>query len=117
MGRKKTLPFVGLHLARENNWEFSINMDKYALFLIEIQKGYYESVEYHNDLHGADVAQMAHLILRFGGLGILCDLDWVDTLGLVVGGLCHDFGHDGYNNAFHVNALTDRAIRYNDLAV
>lgn len=31
--------------------------------------------------------------------------------------MCHDFGHDGMNNAYHVNAMSDRAIRYNDIAV
>jgi hypothetical protein len=30
---------------------------------------------------------------------------------------CHDFGHDGFNNGYHVNAITDRAIRYSDQSV
>lgn len=30
---------------------------------------------------------------------------------------CHDFAHDGFNNAYHVNFMTDRALRYHDKAV
>lgn len=30
---------------------------------------------------------------------------------------CHDFDHDGYNNAYHVNFMTNRALRYHDKAV
>jgi high affinity cGMP-specific 3',5'-cyclic phosphodiesterase 9 len=30
---------------------------------------------------------------------------------------CHDFDHDGFNNAYHVNFTTDRALRYHDKAV
>ena len=31
--------------------------------------------------------------------------------------VCHDIGHDGYTNSYHVNAHTDRAIDYNDYSV
>jgi hypothetical protein len=31
------------------------NEEKFATFLNRIQKGYRKDVEYHNDLHGADV--------------------------------------------------------------
>jgi len=36
---------------------------------------------------------------------------------VLVGAACHDFAHDGYNNAFHVNANTYRAIRSLDQSV
>mmetsp|Transcript_5979 Transcript_5979/g.7647 ORF Transcript_5979/g.7647 Transcript_5979/m.7647 type:complete len:90 (+) Transcript_5979:89-358(+) len=32
-------------------------------------------------------------------------------------GACHDFGHDGFTNTFHVNDITQRAIRYNEISV
>lgn len=32
-------------------------------------------------------------------------------------GVCHDLGHDGYTNSYHVNAVTKRAIDCNDVAV
>ena len=31
--------------------------------------------------------------------------------------VCHDLGHDGYTNSYHVNAVTDRAIDSNDVSV
>ena len=31
--------------------------------------------------------------------------------------MCHDYDHDGLNNAYHVNAISSRAVRYSDKAV
>lgn len=31
--------------------------------------------------------------------------------------MCHDFAHDGLNNAYHVNAISERARRYNDIQI
>jgi len=74
-------------------------------------------VQYHNDLHGIDVAHMANLFLVKGKLITLIDLDHIDILSFLIAGLCHDLGHDGFTNAFHSNAFTERAIRYNDVSV
>jgi len=63
------------------------------------------------------VAHCANLILTKGKLISLADLDHVDMLGFLIGGLCHDLGHDGYTNAFHVNTISERAIRHNDVSV
>lgn len=60
---------------------------------------------------------MAHLFLTEGGLLKLADLDHIDVMSFLVGGICHDLGHDGFTNGFHVNAMTERAIRYNDVSV
>ena len=35
----------------------------------------------------------------------------------MIAGVCHDYNHDGFNNAYHVNAMTTRSIRYNDVSV
>lgn len=32
-------------------------------------------------------------------------------------GICHDFKHDGFTNAYHIANLTKIAIRYNDVSV
>lgn len=74
-------------------------------------------MQYHNDLHGIDVAHMANLLLTEGGLIQLAELDNIDIMAFLVGGICHDLGHDGYTNGYHSNAMTDRAIRYNDVSV
>ena len=41
----------------------------------------------------------------------------LDCLSLIVAAVCHDLGHDGFNNSYHVNAVTRRAIDSNDGAV
>lgn len=35
----------------------------------------------------------------------------------MIGAACHDFAHDGFNNAYHVNANTPRSIRSLDQSV
>lgn len=40
-----------------------------------------------------------------------------DTLSILVAALCHDFKHDGFNNSYHINAQTSRAIAFNDVSV
>lgn len=89
--------------------EKSLNM-----FLHKIYDGYIREVEYHNDLHGADVMQMCYFMLTTGNLIGKAELNPLDVLSIVIASVCHDYGHDGFNNGYHVNAVTDRALRYND---
>lgn len=35
----------------------------------------------------------------------------------MISSVCHDYDHDGLNNSYHVNAISERAIRYSDKAV
>ena len=44
----------------------AINNDKLISFLKAIYNGYRREVAYHNDLHGADVAQMMYMFVRQG---------------------------------------------------
>ena len=44
----------------------------------------------------------------------IAELDNHDLVAMIIAGVCHDFAHDGYNNAYHVNANTMRSIRYTD---
>jgi hypothetical protein len=60
---------------------------------------------------------MMFVFLKQGGLLSLADLDELDVLSMLIGSVCHDFAHDGLNNAYHVNATSERAIRYNDVSV
>jgi hypothetical protein len=94
-----------------------INDRKFSSFLDAIYRGYKRDVQYHNDLHGIDVAHMANLFLTEGQLITLAELDHIDILSFLIGALCHDLGHDGFTNLYHINAITDRAIRYNDQSV
>ena len=44
-------------------------------------------------------------------------LNKLDTLSFLLAAVCHDLGHDGMTNSYHVNAMTIRAIDSNDVAV
>lgn len=41
----------------------------------------------------------------------------LDCLSFLTAAVCHDLGHDGFTNGFHVNANTHRAIDSNDVSV
>jgi calcium/calmodulin-dependent 3',5'-cyclic nucleotide phosphodiesterase len=73
-------------------------------------------VSYHNDLHGADVAQHAHLLLNYGLKKIL-ELNDTDVLSILIACVSHDYRHDGFTNGYHINIASQRAITYNDLSV
>lgn len=40
-----------------------VNERKLAIFFDDVMKSYRRDVQYHNDLHGVDVAHMANLFL------------------------------------------------------
>ena len=94
-----------------------LNFEKLSKFLMGIQKGYRQTVTYHNDLHGLDVAQMMYIMIKTGGLAQVAMLNYVDLVSAIVAAACHDFDHDGFTNGYHVNFMTNRAIRYHDKSV
>jgi len=60
---------------------------------------------------------MAHLFLVQGGLTQLLELTHLDILAFLTAAICHDLGHDGYTNGYHVNRVSARAIAHNDVSV
>ncbi len=44
-------------------------------------------------------------------------LNKLDCLSFIIAAACHDLGHDGFTNTYHVNAITRRAIDSNDVSV
>lgn len=57
---------------------------------------------------------MSYIMLTEGNLIKFADLNRLDLVSLLIASISHDYGHDGLNNAYHVNAISDRAIRYSD---
>lgn len=55
-------------------------------------------------------------MLRCNLIDIL-HLDKLDCMSLIIAAIAHDLGHDGFNNNYHVNAITRRAIDSNDNSV
>jgi len=94
-----------------------IDKVKLVNFLNKIQEGYRREVAYHNDLHGADVAQMMHIMIKQADLATVANLNYLDLVSAITAAACHDYEHDGFNNSYHVNFMTDRALRYHDKAV
>ena len=95
---------------------FSINEATLQEFLKDVEKGYDRKNYYHSNIHGADVTNSSMFLLQNGLLqrGAVSELE---ILSLIVGALCHDIGHPGFNNAFLVASQDKLAIKYNDISV
>ena len=74
-------------------------------------------VQYHNDLHAADVAQMSYMFIHKAKLVDMVQLTYLEGASMIIAAMCHDVEHDGYTNSYHVNAATERSMRYHDQAV
>lgn len=119
VGRKNGLSVITVNILNKLYILPNPHIDETVLgyFLAQIYKGYRREVEYHNDIHAADVLQMLYIMFTQGGLTDIAQLNELDILSAVIASVCHDYDHDGLNNAYHVNAISDRAIRYSDRAV
>ena len=63
------------------------------------------NVSYHNDMHNLDVGQMTYIILKTGpdNMATILELTPIEQFAILIGGVTHDYGHDGFNNGYHVN--------------
>ena len=64
VGRNMQMPFIATGLIEHNDLMSIIDYEKFLTFMVQIYNKYQRSVEYHNDLHGSDVAQHCHFILK-----------------------------------------------------
>ena len=78
-------------------------LDTFLYTIFACYKEYY--VSYHNDMHCLDVAQMSHILLKTGPDCIVMQLklSHLEQFATIIACLCHDYAHDGFNNAYHVN--------------
>mmetsp|Transcript_98708 Transcript_98708/g.318302 ORF Transcript_98708/g.318302 Transcript_98708/m.318302 type:complete len:601 (-) Transcript_98708:102-1904(-) len=115
----RTLQFVGWEALCHSGCfsHFSLDAEKACHFLQCTEKQYASSerTPYHNNIHAADVTQTVHALLMDIGLGI--SFDPMDKLVSIFSAIIHDMGHDGRNNAFHVNMQDEVALLYNDRSV
>ncbi|XP_031414354.1 high affinity cGMP-specific 3',5'-cyclic phosphodiesterase 9A-like [Clupea harengus] len=92
---------------------FSIELEVLQGFLYEVYR-HYNNIPFHNFKHCFCVTQMMY------GLICLTDLknkiESIDLLIMLTSAVCHDLDHTGYNNAYQINAQTELALRYNDIA-
>jgi len=81
-------------------------------FLVAIENRYNSDVSYHNEVHAADVVQSLHALLQMGGKKFAAT-DW-ELFSVLIAAVCHDVGHSGVNNNFHINSRSELALLYND---
>jgi hypothetical protein len=66
---RKTLRYVNFEIFNKYNFfEEILNETKYKSFIDKITEGYTRDVQYHNDLHAADVLQTMFVMLEKGDL-------------------------------------------------
>jgi len=115
----RPLQFVGWEAFRLSNCfgEFAVQPERTKEFLRVVESRYATStqVPYHSNMHAADVTQTVIAFLKDIGCGIY--FDPMDTLAMVFSAIIHDMGHDGKNNAFHVNVQDHLGLTYNDQSV
>ena len=108
--RADAISRVGPSSPRRPNWQPAMRA-----FASAVVDKYRDDVPYHNCLHGADVMQAVHSLLRTNP-----DFDRaVSSSTLVVAllaALSHDVGHPGLTNAHLVETRHELALRYNDQA-
>jgi len=77
--------------------------------LADVEAGY-KPVPYHNSVHGADVTHAMHCLLSTPALSPLVKDEPLLMFTALIAAIVHDLGHDGYNNAFHINSSSELAI-------
>ncbi|CAK4073529.1 unnamed protein product [Aphanomyces euteiches] len=88
---------------------FSIPPATLRAFFVGIQNKYLLN-PYHNAEHAADVMQSMHHFLTLGGLGT--QMSMRGRFAALIAAACHDVGHTGFSNNFHINTNDKLAIRY-----
>ena len=106
MQRETILPVLTTKFMNDLELMNIVDQSKLANFLVKLQGQYLTKITYHNDLHGADVMQFAYYLMMNCKLIEILHLDKLDCMSLIIAAAAHDLGHDGFNNNYHVNAIT-----------
>jgi len=99
--------------------EFDISPRDVCSFLRRVEREYAPRAAnpYHCNIHAADVVQATHALLRLGGPGTSGSYTLLELYAILLAAALHDIRHPGINNNYHLNAMTDLALRYNDQSV
>eukprot|EP00037_Helgoeca_nana_P031032 m.391492 g.391492 ORF g.391492 m.391492 type:complete len:669 (+) comp28316_c0_seq11:5319-7325(+) len=113
------LAVLGLRILSERNLIESLHLNRTKLinFLCRVEDGYgrFPTVEYHNNLHGADVMHSTHVLLNHPALkGAFSDLE---VFTAIIAAAIHDLNHRGRTNAFLIKTRHEWATLYNDVSV
>lgn len=93
---------------------FHITNELFFTFLYRLREAYNEP-PYHNWIHAIDVLQYFCYQLKLAKLDHF--LMPIELLAICVAAMCHDAGHQGFNNVYNVNAETPLGILFKDQSV
>jgi hypothetical protein len=107
---------LGWHLLHEWGLVDELKLDRAVLSRwLNFVEGHYQKVPYHNSTHATDVLHATHFLLSRSGAADF--LPAINLFAVLISAMIHDAGHDGLNNLFHHNAMTDRALASNDQSI
>jgi hypothetical protein len=92
--------------------EFEIPNGNFAKFATSVLSTYNDN-PYHNQWHGFVVFQSCYWAIKECKIVGDCT-NHLEQLSLLVAAMGHDAKHDGVNNAFHVQSVSDLTMMYND---
>jgi len=112
----RELQTMGWHVLEQHGLisHFGLERPQLRKWLAHVES-LYTKTAYHSATHAADVLQGVHFFLvTCGGTKLISK---IESLALLLAAIIHDTGHDGLNNNYHKNALTDRALKFNDQSI
>ena len=94
--------------------DFKISNELFFRFIYKI-KSTYNDVPYHNWMHACDVTEYVCYEMTTSGIDKL--LSPLEKFALLLSGVCHDAGHQGFNNIYNIKAETPFGILFKDTSV
>ena len=118
IGYENVLPLMGMVILENLGLkdEKIISINKLELFLQKLSNSYLSTSKYHNSMHGSDVTHSLTLFILNSNIRKLTQINNLDLVSIIIAALGHDVSHPGFSNNYHINALTDLAIVYNDIS-
>ncbi|EAY02473.1 3'5'-cyclic nucleotide phosphodiesterase family protein [Trichomonas vaginalis G3] len=94
--------------------KFQISSSLFLKFLLKLRRNY-NNPPYHNWTHAIDVLQYVSYEIKLTNSHN--HLKSQELLSVLVAALCHDVGHQGFNNAYNINVKTPFGILFKDTSV
>jgi len=94
---------------------FSVPMDSFRSFVVELRSMYRTDAAYHNWMHAFITVHATFLMLN--SLALIRLLPSIDVFALLLAALGHDVEHPGFTNAYQVATESPLALLYNDKSV
>lgn len=116
LSKQHSLTAVTYTLLRERKllFKFEIPAGTLVNYLLHLEH-HYRNNPYHNQIHGADVAQSIAVLISTPALDdVFSDLE---VLAAIIASAIHDVDHPGFTNQYLINTQNELAIMYNDESV